>query len=233
MDITAEGSNMRSLFEVNCGDLLARFRDTMAYFYNQRCVTPSQADTERYEALLEKIIKQSENGKNIKKSIFVDYDFNAILNQEFQNYFPLILGYYLSARFNHANNETDKAWSALSEAYYYLGEIAGICQQRYPVSLATQEHEDSLQSPQSRGGKTKALRFQSIKHKLIELLDEKKPEQGWPSKDMALKAILDELLKFNKGTEYPLSSENLGKTVLNWSRQDETIKAAFTRAVTP
>ncbi|MGL5423326.1 MAG: hypothetical protein ACRDAJ_10170 [Serratia fonticola] len=232
MDITDDDSNRQNLFEKHCNFLLARFRETMAYFYNKKFVTPSPADTERYEALLEEIIKQSDNGKNITTSIFVDYGFNAIMNQEFQNYFPHILGYYLSARFNYANNEIDKAWYDLSEACYYLGEIAGICQQRYPVSLATQEHEGSLPSPQSIAGKTKALRFHAIKYKLVELLDEQKPEQGWPSKDMAVKAILDKLLQFNKDTGSPLTPTNLAATVLNWSREDETIKVAFARVVT-
>ncbi|WP_419792677.1 hypothetical protein [Serratia fonticola] len=232
MDITDDGSNRQNLFEKHCNLLLVRFRETMAYFYNKRSVAPSQADTERYEALLEEVIKQSGNGKNITTPIFINYNFNAIAKQKFQNYFPYILGYYLSARFNHANNEIDKAWSDLSEACYYLGEIAGICQQRYPVSLATQEHEGSLRSPQSIAGKTKALRFHAIKYKLVELLEEQKPEQGWPSKDSAVNAIFNRLLQFNKERGNPLTPTNLSRIVLKWSRKDETIKAAFARVVT-
>ncbi|KFK97742.1 MULTISPECIES: hypothetical protein [unclassified Serratia (in: enterobacteria)] len=228
MNMISDGST----FEEQCNFLLDQFCKTMAYFYNKRFVTPSPADTERYEALLEEIIKQSDNGKNITTSIFADYSFEATLGQKFHNYFPCILGFYLSAKFNYENNNIDKAWSALVDALYYLGVISGICQERYPVSLATQEHEDSLSSPKSIAGKTKALRLHPIKHKLVELLDEKKPEQGWSSKNMAVNDILDELLQFNKDTRSPLAPTNLSNTVLKWSCKDEIIKAAFARVVT-
>lgn len=128
--------------------------------------------------------------------------------------------------------------------------------QGYLDGLDRREHEESVQqrrkSSGSKGGFKRAGRYQPVKEELIRLLKEEKPETGWKTKREAVDAIEPKLWRFIDGPyrkafnkeniqrrkafelerkPFSMVRENLDRTMLDWSRNDEAIKNAFQQVI--
>lgn len=104
----------------------------------------------------------------------------------------------------------------------------------------------------SEGGLERAGRYQPVKEELLRLLRSEAPREGWPTKRKAVDAIEGKLWRFIDGPyrnafkkesiqrhkdtgrerkPFSMIKENLDRTILDWSRNDKTIKAAFFQAI--
>lgn len=105
-----------------------------------------------------------------------------------------------------------------------------------------QQQQTTKLDVSAQGGRSKAARFDSIKAKIISLLQEACPSDGWNAKSEALKSIENGIneLKWPSARD----QNNLYKTgaeifatkmrqVEVWSSQDQKIKAAFDSVVKP
>ena len=105
-----------------------------------------------------------------------------------------------------------------------------------------QQQQTTKLDVSAHGGRSKAARFDSIKAKIISLLQEACPSDGWNAKSEALKSIENGIneLKWPSARD----QNNLYKTgaeifamkmrqVEVWSSQDKKIKAAFDSVVKP
>jgi len=128
--------------------------------------------------------------------------------------------------------------------------------QGYLEGLGRREYQESVLQKRkingSEGGIERAGRYQPVKDELISLLKKEMPETGWKTKREAVDAIEPKLWRFIDGhyrkafdkenirrrkafeperKPFSMVRENLDRTILDWSRNDETIKAAFLQVI--
>lgn len=135
------------------------------------------------------------------------------------------------------NSNKNEAIKCQLLAIEYLDYCRGLEDQE----LWQQQKTTKLDVP-AQGGRNKAARFDSIKAKIISLLQEACPSDGWNAKSEALKSIENGIneLKWPSARD----QNNLYKTgaeifatkmrqVEVWPSQDQKIKAAFDSVVKP
>lgn len=114
-----------------------------------------------------------------------------------------------------------------------------------PEETALNEQKESQYSDRARkGGIAKAeTLYRPIKREVIRLLYEKSPEEGWKKIAAAVRAIVDDVYKYqseitaaeNEGLadddprrkKEPLSHQNMENTLKKWIREDAEVRAAF------
>ncbi|MDO9178188.1 MAG: hypothetical protein Q7U16_07655 [Agitococcus sp.] len=139
--------------------------------------------------------------------LFAQTDY--LFNQNVKTIRKLILvscTYAHLANIAYEQGHKEKAWSLLTQAFYYQGICSG-----YPG-------ENSYLSPNKRrevaksGGIARAKKYNLIKEEALRLLQEKTPQEGWPKKQKAIDTIRQGVLDYIEGMKdrnITLSSANI------------------------
>lgn len=137
----------------------------------------------------------------------------------------------------------------LLSAHYYLGAWKGAMAYE-EWRLYGENSPVVIKDKTRKGGEARARKFDMVKSEVIRLLDAGAVSGEWKSKDAAIRSISKELksiisredkkirqenVKLPKGQQerqpVGLIFKNLNRTVSDWSRNDERVKAAFARAI--
>ncbi|WP_337264532.1 MULTISPECIES: hypothetical protein [unclassified Serratia (in: enterobacteria)] len=70
-----------------------------------------------------------------------------------------------------------------------------------------------------------------MKDELIKILNKNVPDGGWKTKTAAINAVEEYIIKFIKDKGIKISLENIPKTINDWSRNDNIVKATFDAVV--
>jgi hypothetical protein len=128
------------------------------------------------------------------------------------------------ARTAEADNEHVRAWAFNNHASLMVGEII-------EKSAAIQNHAETKERSQqnSKNGKARIKNFLPAKNEAIRLLEELKPEGGWPSRSNAATALEEHLVKFILITRPPgLTSSNIRELLEKvWIPRDELVTPAW------
>ncbi len=112
-----------------------------------------------------------------------------------------------------------KAWTALSEAKYYLAYYSGL----------TDPAKNRLIDRAQKGGLQKSQNAQSLKKLVKALLTEKKPKKGWRNPQEAAYDIANELIIKAQQHNLPIpdNRDDLVHKVTNMIHDDKEVKVAF------
>lgn len=156
---------------------------------------------------------------------------------EYDLYLYLSLCYYHFGLFKYSENLLAEGCRHLQDALYYCGTWVGA---RERDEWDTHCHAVQLEQIgiAKKAGESRGEKYTPIKAEVVRLLKAKVPEGGWKTKVVAIKAIEDELWGFivkgtdvAKGQPVLMKKENLQRTILDWSRKDESIGLAFDKTV--
>ncbi|MFS7159301.1 hypothetical protein AB6825_10500 [Serratia proteamaculans] len=185
------------------------------------------------------------NGGECIESLISDVCYKAKLCGQFQSYLFLSL---ICKRWGQANYKTGKqkeGYKFLAEANYYYGLWKGTLEfdeWNTCKEISQAEGADSAQ----KGGQARGRKFDAVKSELVRLLKTRVPAGGWKTKTIAVAEIIADLWIFiqteneiikKENTLLPsyrqkrqpinMKKDNLERSVLDWSRNDENIKEAF------
>lgn len=175
--------------------------------------------------------------------------YNAEVNGMFDRYL------FLSQVFRHIGVMQYKAgWKkdgreTLLSAHYYLGNWKGAMAYE-EWQLYGDNSQAVIEDKTRRGGEARARKFDWVKSEVIRLLGSGAVAGEWKSKDAAIRSISGELKAFISREDKKIRQENeniprgkqerqpvglifnnLHRTIADWSRNDERVKTAFSRAV--
>jgi hypothetical protein len=126
----------------------------------------------------------------------------------------------------YADGESTKAFSVLTLSALNIGQLDELFANAHACVLPSYD-DIRRKETATLGGAKKNEGSKIAQEKLIELLIQKKPTYGWPSRSNAAAVAAKFLYEFTK-TNAPLLSETaLPKTIERWMREDETVKAAI------
>ncbi|WP_421526383.1 hypothetical protein [Pseudomonas yamanorum] len=126
----------------------------------------------------------------------------------------------------YANGESTKAFSVLTLSALNIGQLDELFANAHACVLPS--YDDIRRKQTATLGAIKKNEGSKIAQgKLIELLIQKKPTHGWPSKSNAAAVLAKFLFEFTKANAPYLSETALPKTIERWMREDETVKAAI------
>ncbi len=156
-----------------------------------------------------------------------------VLKGEYDFYLYLSMFYYHFCLFKYNKNLLADGCRHFQDAFYYCGAWKGA---REREEWDTHCHMEQLEQigRAKRAGESRGEKYTPIKAEILRLLKSRAPVSGWSKKVTAIKAIEDELWEFivkgtdeAKGQPVPMKKENLQRTILDWSRKDESIGRAF------
>lgn len=128
------------------------------------------------------------------------------------------------ARAAEASNEHVRAWAFNNHASLMVGEII-------EKSAAIQKHAESKKRSQqnSKNGKARIKNFLPVQEEAIRLLEELKPEGGWPSYSSAATALEEDLAEFILKTRpLGLTSSNIRELLeKTWLPKDKLVNPAW------
>lgn len=133
---------------------------------------------------------------------------------------PLI--YYIEANKQLNTGDREAAWFALSQAKYYLGLMGHFFEIDSNIKIST-----SLREARSKGGLERTKSYDKAYQKFAELLNEKKPGQGWSSQTEAIEGIEDALKEFMVKNTPLINLENLTEKLHKWINNQTIIKKAY------
>lgn len=185
------------------------------------------------------------NGVECIESLITDVFFNAKIKGQFQSYLFLSL---ICKRWGQANYKTGKkkeGYKFLTEANYYFGLWKGTIEfNEWNTCKEINQAEETENA--YKGGQARGRKFDAVKSELVRLLKTRVPAGGWKTKTTAVAEIIADLWFFiqteneiikkensvlpsykQKKQPIIMKEDNLGRTVLDWSRDDENIKEAF------
>lgn len=149
----------------------------------------------------------------------VETRFNKQQSTKEENSTQLALIYTAMAQHFLNKDLESKAWTAISEAKYYLAYYSGL----------TDPAKDRLFDRAQKGGLKKSQNAQDLKESVKALLIEKKPKKGWRNPQEAAYDIASELII--KAQEHnlsiPDSRDDLVHKVTNMIHDDKEVKVAF------
>ncbi|WP_033049353.1 hypothetical protein [Pseudomonas sp. GM21] len=127
------------------------------------------------------------------------------------------------ARAADDNKDRDRAWAFTNEASLMIDWIGG---SSGPIFDKIDVANRVKQNRENGKGRNKA--HLPVKEAAIRLLDEMKPEGGWPTKTKAVKAIETHLAEvIEKEQILTLDISNVEKWLTTWLRDDELVKPAW------
>lgn len=156
---------------------------------------------------------------------------------EYDFYLYLSFSYFHLSMIKHNANLSTDGCRHLQDAMYYCGAWDGA---RERDEWDTYCHAVQLEQAgrAKKAGESRGEKYTPIKAEVIRLLKSRVPANGWSKKVAAIKAIEEELWVFivkgadvTKGQSVLLKKENLQRTILDWSRNDESIGLAFDKTV--
>lgn len=122
----------------------------------------------------------------------------------------------------------ESALEFTSEISYICGIIDGL--------KSSESIENSLKAYRdgpSKGGEGKKRKTTPARMELIRLLQDLRPENGWPSQQEAIRKIYPFLDKFINYEEAGLKPDNLEKTMERWMSKEPDIRIVFDRLKRP
>lgn len=177
---------------------------------------------ENSQAIIDTYLEELLNGRIdahtiTKLEIEIKFKNKPLKKEENSTQLALI---YTAIAQHFLNRELEsKAWTALSEAKYYLAYHFGL----------TDPAKNKLIDRAQKGGRQKSQNARDLKELVKTLLTDKKPKKGWRNPQEAAYDIASELAI--KAQEYnlpiPANRDDLVHKVINMINDDEEIKAAF------
>lgn len=240
-------------FEGLCDDLESRLTKLAGAPYPFKNVkgTLEQADSEAHSWLEDKAEEYGgeaelvSNSVECIESLISEVYCNARFEGQFQRYLFLSLVCKLWGQAKYKTGKKNEGHKFLAEANYYYGLWKGTLEfdeWNTCKEISQAEGADSAQ----KGGQARGRKFDAVKSELVRLLKTKVPAGGWKNKTTAADEITADLWIFiqteneiikkenallpsykQKKQPIIMKEDNLGRTVLDWSRDDENIKEAF------
>ena len=134
------------------------------------------------------------------------------------------------ARAAEKHEDRDRAWAFTSYASVQVGEIS-----EKSAAIITAFEADKCSSRNSRNGASRTKNFLPAKEEVVRLLEELKPESGWPSCSGAASALEKHMTEFILKTRPSgLTSSNIRNRIeKNWLPGDDLVNRAWekTKAV--
>jgi hypothetical protein len=129
---------------------------------------------------------------------------------------PLILSatYLLRAMRAEKQGKHANGWNYLVDATYFCG----LAQGGQHVDLVYAEAATETSSARGKAGADQRYgnNYDSVVQYAQQLARERRPKNGWPSRNQAVEAILEDVSKFSEKTWKKLSAQQAPKTVHGW-----------------
>lgn len=176
-------------------------------------------------------------GEELLKFDAADAWVKGVHKGEYNFYLYLSISYFHLSMIKHNANLSADGCRHLQDAMYYCGAWNGA---RERDEWDTHCHTVQLEQIgiAKKAGESRGEKYTAIKAEVVRLLKAKVPVSGWSKKVAAIEAIEDELWSFivkrtdeAKGQPMLMKKENLQRTILDWSRKDESIGLAFDKTV--
>lgn len=127
------------------------------------------------------------------------------------------------ARTAEAHKNRERAWAFTNYASLMIGEII----EKSAATLnAMEADERSDKNSKNAQGRNKYILL--VKEEAARLLEERRPEDGWPTKVKAVADLTESLNEFIKKNNIPiLRISNIEKWLTEWLREDEVVNRAW------
>lgn len=129
------------------------------------------------------------------------------------------------ARAAEAHNEVNRAWAFNSYASVIVGEVIADS-----AAAINAMETDNRSNQNSKNGANRTKNFLPAKEEVVRLLEELKPEGGWPSRSGAASALEKRMIEFILKTRPSgLTSSNIRNLLeRSWLLGDELVNSAWT-----
>jgi hypothetical protein len=119
--------------------------------------------------------------------------------------------------------DREKGWSFIAHACHFSGvSQSSVLQEQ--IRLATLKKKKDA----SKGAAVRAKNdFQPTKNKVVELLGEMQPQDGWPDIETASKSLLLPIENYVENHKIKLKKSHLLKTINGWMEKDRDVNAKF------
>ncbi|QAY89974.1 hypothetical protein [Pseudomonas sp. ACM7] len=127
------------------------------------------------------------------------------------------------ARAAEENKDRDRAWAFTNDASLMTGEII---EKSSAILNAMEVEGRKAQNSKNAQGRNNASVL--MKEEVVRLLEEKRPESGWPSKVAAFTALESLMTDFIKRNNIlGIKASNIESWLPEWLRTDELVKLAW------
>lgn len=207
-------------------ELQEAFNEHLAHFkraYSQLFYKKIESCNLSFDDELERFFDLWETEENFEDKLFRDGTRYAwgLPSQRYRWPYQFAFAYTADAALLASDRQFDKAMDKLKEAIKFRDETITI------VTTPAQTDEEFSRSRKSSGGMARAAQYKPTKDKVISLLNEMCPAEEWRTKKAAVDCILPEVELFVENNAVPLMNDNLHTVIMDWSRKDEMVQAAF------
>ncbi|MBO2962218.1 hypothetical protein J4761_19520 [Burkholderia pseudomallei] len=141
---------------------------------------------------------------------------------------PLILSatYLLRALRAEKQGQHETGWNCLVDATYFCG----LAQGGQHVDLVYAEAATETSSARGKAGADQRYgdKYESVVQYAHKLARERRPKNGWPSRNQAVKAILEDVSKFSEKTWKKLTEQQAPDTIHGWLKKMPDAAEFFT-----
>lgn len=233
----------------------SEFEIAFSHFYTEGIRKREKLEKEIIQEI--KVIQlnypKRERAREHMKHLYIDvcFEINTAINVNVNRYLR-----YALLNFHWGEYEWDRKYQAEGVWFMVQATRALGLWQGYSEGLGHCAFQKSVQqrrkSSGEEGGITRAGRYQPVKEEFVRLLRDEMPERGWGTKRDAVDAIEAKLWRFIDGhykkafdkeniqrrkvsererKPFSMVRENLDRTMLDWSRNDEKVRVAFEQVV--
>nr|WP_315229327.1 hypothetical protein [uncultured Albidiferax sp.] len=129
---------------------------------------------------------------------------------------------FFNAAIKERESDPGKAWKLVVEAYFYLGNVIQIADNKFIISKFAERKKRSIVA-----GKKKNENSDLAKKELSKLLISCCPEKGWKSVDKAVVLLESKLFAALQKEKIPMDGASVGSRIKNWLSSDGDLKTIF------
>lgn len=202
--------------------LMARCMEIQRYLSKRYAVLkpgkiPADFAADICSAILERDDDSADHPLDIIKLLLQPEDPSVPLEQaQADPIVPVILSatYLLRALRAEKQGQHETGWNCLVDAAYFCG----LAQGGQHVDLVYAEAATETSSARGKAGADERYgkEYASVVQYAQELARERRPKNGWPSRNRAVEAILKDVSEFSEKTWKKLSAQQASKTIHGW-----------------
>jgi len=182
--------------------------------------TPAEFVTDICGAILERDDDSVDHPLDLIKLLLRSNDPSVPLEQaQADPIVPLILSatYLLRALRAEKQGQHEIGWNCLVDATYFCGLAQG--GQHVDLVYAEAATETSSARGKAAAEQRYGDNYESVVQYAQKLARERRPKNGWPSRNEAVRAILDDVRKFSEKTWKKLTEQQAPTTVHGWLKK--------------
>ncbi|MCS7748843.1 hypothetical protein N0011_32420 [Pseudomonas aeruginosa] len=225
-------------------------KDLTSHFNHWQCNSFEQCVinlSNHLDSLLEKHFPNT-TPDNIRKNIISNINSELINSEQLNSGFDIITKFpgnleitclhYLETAIStllvseelYKTGNTTQAFSTLMLYALNIGQIDELLENAHACVLPSYDDERRRQIA-ALGGTKRSESSKPAQQKLVDLIFEKKPQNGWASKNSAANQLAKHLFVFIKNNAIPLKEDSLPETIKRWFREIPEINKAISETL--